>query len=464
MKIEIFKAYDIRGIYPKEINEEAAFKIGQAFYHFLLQTLKKKPSKILLARDNRLSSPSLAKSFSMGVRSQGGKIINLGIIPTPTFYFASWYLKADGGAMITASHNPPEFNGIKLVGKNAKPIAKGAGMEKIKSLVKKLPKISKIKKGKEEKKSILNEYLKFSFKFLDKRKVLPLKIVIDTANAVAGLWIPFLKRNLKQITFYHLFEKLDGRFPNHLPDPLKKENLKFLSEKVKEVKADFGVAFDGDGDRIIFVDENGNPVSGDIITALLSKIILEKNPGQKILYDIRSSKIVKETIEENGGKAYLCKTGHSFIKLKMAKYNIYFGGEVSGHYYLKDNHFMEMPLFVLFKVIEKLSEERKPFSQVLKPFQKYFSSGEINFEMEERREVVEALKKYFKKLPCKISTLDGVKAEFDDFWVLVRPSNTEPLLRLMVEAKSKEILDKKTKEMKALILKTQKEVIQSGQD
>jgi len=459
MKFEIFKAYDIRGIYPQEINEETAFKIGQAFYHFLLKDSKKKLLRILLARDNRLSSPSLAKGFSMGVKSQGGRIVNLGILPTPTFYFATWYLKADGGAMITASHNPPEFNGIKLVGKNAKPIAKGAGMEKIKNLVKKLPKITKISKGKEERKTILSKYLKFNFKFLDKSKLSPLKIVVDTANAVAGLWVPFLKRNLKKITFYHLFEKLDGTFPNHLPDPLKKENLRFLSAKVKEVKADFGVAFDGDGDRIIFVDENGNPVAGDVITAFVSEIILEKSPGEKILYDIRSSKIVKEVIERNGGKAYLCKTGHSFIKLKMAKYNIYFGGEVSGHYYLRDNHFMEMPLFVLFKVIERLSEKKKPFSQILKPFQKYFSSGEINFKMEERIKVVKALKEYFKKLPCKISTLDGIKAEFNDFWVLIRPSNTEPLLRLMVEAKNKEILDKKVDEMKELILKTQKEVI-----
>jgi len=452
MNPEIFKAYDIRGIYPDDLDKEAAYKIGRGLVVFLNKESKGR-KKIVVGRDNRLSSPLLARAIKEGIKKEGADVIDIGLSTTPMFYFAVKYLKADGGAMITASHNPPKYNGIKAVKKEGQNIAKGTGGEELKNIVLNEEFLEAKIKGKEKRVKVLSEYLKFNFKFIDDKKITPLKIVVDTANAVSSLLIPYFQKKFKKIKFYHLFSKLDGSFPNHDPDPLIKENLKTLTKEVTKRKADFGVAFDGDGDRIIFVDEKGKQIDGDIITALVAKIILEKRKGEKILFDIRSSKIVKETIKKFGGKPYISKTGHSFIKPKMLKYNIYFGGEVSGHYYLGENNAFETPLFVLFKVIEEISKEKKSFSEILKPFQKYVNSGEINFKIEDRKSAVKKVENYFKKIGLKISKLDGVKGEGKDFWCLVRPSNTEPLLRMVVEAENKKILKEKVKEIKNVILK-----------
>jgi len=452
MNPEIFKAYDIRGIYPDDLDKEAAYKIGRGLVVFLNKESKGR-KKIVVGRDNRLSSPLLARAIKEGIKKEGADVIDIGLSTTPMFYFVVKRLRADGGAMITASHNPPKYNGIKAVKKEGQNIAKGTGGEELKNIVLNEEFLEAKIKGKEKRVKVLSEYLKFNFKFIDDKKITPLKIVVDTANAVSSLLIPHLRKKLKKIKFYHLFSKLDGNFPNHDPDPLIKENLKALTKEVTKKKADFGVAFDGDGDRIIFVDEKGKQIDGDIITALVAKIILEKRKGEKILFDIRSSKIVKETIKKFGGKPYISKTGHSFIKPKMLKYNIYFGGEVSGHYYLGENNAFETPLFVLFKVIEEISKEKKSFSEILKPFQKYVNSGEINFKIEDRKSAVKKVENYFKKIGLKISKLDGVKGEGKDFWCLVRPSNTEPLLRMVVEAENKKILKEKVKEIKNVILK-----------
>lgn len=452
MNQEIFKAYDIRGVYQKDIDEDSAFKIGRGLVVFLES---KNPGKktIILGRDNRISSPALFKAFKDGVKKEGADVIDIGLTTTPMFYFASNYFKADGGAMITASHNPKEYNGFKVIKENSVNIGKEEGMEELAEIVKEEKFSEGKKKGEEKREEILSQYLKFNFSFLQKDKISPLKIVIDTANATSSPLIDYFKKEFNQIEFYHLFPELDGSFPNHEPDPIIAENLKELIGEVKEKKADLGVAFDGDADRIVFVDENGDNIDGDLITALLSKIILREEKGAKILADISSSRIVEDTVKENGGKFYLSKTGHSYIKPMMAENNIYFGGEKSGHYYLGKNHNFETPLFVLFKIIEELSRVKKSFSEIISLFKKYVNSGEINFKIEDRKSALKEIENYFNSKNYKISKIDGIKAERENFWCLVRPSNTEPLLRTIVEARNKEVISREIEGIKKILSK-----------
>ncbi|HOK35567.1 MAG TPA: phosphomannomutase/phosphoglucomutase [Candidatus Pacearchaeota archaeon] len=449
MNPEIFKAYDIRGIYKKDFDTKTAFKIGQAFSEFLKNN-KRTPLTIIVGRDNRLSSASLAKAVKNGLKLQGSNVIDIGLSSTPMFYFGVNFLKADGGIMITASHNPPEYNGFKLVREEAIPISGDTGIEEIKKMIL-LDNFKKRKPGTESRKNILNEYIKFNLKFLDSQKVSSLKIVVDTANAVSSTLIPKIATKIKKIKFYHLFSDLDGHFPNHNPDPLVKENLVYLQKEVLKRKADFGVGFDGDGDRVIFVDEKGKAISGDLITALMAKIILREKPGEKILYDVRSSKIVPEVIKENKGIPIPSRVGHSFVKATMRQENIIFGGELSGHYYFRENHFCETPFFVLFKIIEEISFQKQHFSKIIKPFQKYAYSGEINFEIEDKKGTIKKIEEHFRDKNCKISRLDGTKIDFGDWWFLIRPSNTEPLLRLIVEAKDQKTLKEKIKEVEKII-------------
>ncbi len=439
----IFRAYDIRGIYPKELNEDAAYFIGQAFVKFL----GKKNLKIVVGRDNRISSPPLFKALSKGIISQGGSVIDIGLSTTPMLYFAVAHYKYDGGIEISASHNPPQYNGFKLVKEKAIPISEKTGLKEIKKIIQRA-KFKKGERSKIRKKKILSDYLKFNLREININRLKPLKIVVDTANAAPGILIPYLERKLP-IQIYSLFEKLDGNFPNHFPNPLIKENLKSLRKEVKTKKVDLGVAFDGDGDRIIFVDENGKIISGDLITALISILILKKNPGAKILYDIRSSRAVREFVKENQGRPVVWRVGHSFIKEKMRRENIIFGGEFSGHYYLKKHYFSEAPFFVLFKILETLSETKKNLSQLIKPLERYFCSGEINFKVKDKKKTLKLLEKKYQK--GEISHLGGLRIDFKDWWFLARPSGTEDLLRLIIEAETKKLMIKKKKELTKLI-------------
>ncbi len=443
----IFKANDIRGVYPQEINEKTAYFIGKASCVFYRRLYKKNP-QIILGNDNRLSSPYLKRGFKKGFLEEGGNIIEIGLSTTPLMYFSTIISRADGGVEITASHNPPKFNGFKLVKRNAKPIYEKSGLKEIQKIFQKKD-FKKRKKGKIIKKSFLKEYIKFNLNFL-REKTLPFTIVVDTANAAASFLIKPILEKIKGLKVYHLFSKLDGSFPNHEPDPLKKENLKALKKEVKEKKADLGVAFDGDGDRIIFIDEKARIISGDLITALVALSLLEEKRGIKILYDVRSSRAVEQAIKKAGGEPVVWKVGHSFIKEKMRKENIIFGGELSGHYYLKENQFCEAPFFVLFRILEEMKRKKKKLSQLVQPLKKYAFSGEINFEVEDTQKVLEKIEKIFSK-KGKISKLDGVRVDFKDWWFLVRASKTEPLLRLIVEAKNKKILKEKVKLLKKLI-------------
>ncbi len=444
MKINpnIFRAYDIRGTYPDEINENVAYLIGRAFVYFL----KKKKPTIVVGQDNRISSPILFQGLTRGLLDGGAKIFDIGLVTTPMLYFACAHYKYDGGIQISASHNPPQYNGFKLVRERAIPISSKSGLREILRLTNKTD--QRVKKGSIIKKNVLEDYLNFNFRNF-KKEFRSLKIVIDTANAAGGILIPHLKKRLR---IYSLFEKLDGSFPNHSPDPLKKENLKFLQKEIKKRKADFGVAFDGDGDRICFVDEKGQIISGDLIFALLAEVILKENPGKKILYDIRSSNIVPETIKKEGGIPIVSRIGHSFIKEKMRTKEVFFAGELSGHYYHQDHYFCETPLFVLFKIIETISERRKPLSKLIQPYRKYFQSGEINFKVKDKKKILENLEKVFAG-KGKITKIDGLRVDFPDWWFLARPSGTEDLLRLSLEAKTKKLLKKKKKELTFLISK-----------
>ena len=437
MNPNIFKAYDIRGVFSQDFNEESAYFIGRAFVDFLGLN----NPKIVIGRDNRSSSPKIFKYLVKGIVEGGGTVLNIGIVTTPLFYFSVVNLKADGGINITASHNPSKYNGFKITRERAMPVSGDSGLHEIKKIALS-GKFKKKGKGRIVNKNITEAYVEFNLKSFKLKKQKPLKIVIDTANAVSGILIPkfFEKTNHKII---HLYAKQDGSFPNHNPDPLIKDNLKVLIKEVKKRKANLGVAFDGDGDRIFFIDEKGKVISGDLITALMTDLILKKKSGQKIIYDIRSSNVIKEIAKENKGKAIGGRIGHSLIKESMRKDNVVFAGELSGHYYFKEHYFCEAPFIVLFSILEELFKKNTVLSELIKPYKRYYHSGEINFEVKDKKRILKDLEKKFKN-KGKMLKIDGLRIDFNDWWFLVRPSNTEPVIRLVLEAKDKKTLEQKT--------------------
>ncbi len=446
---EIFRAYDIRGLYPQDLNEEVAFLVGQAFVDFLEKIEAKRSGKlkIVIGRDNRLSSPILHKNLIKGILDRGADIIDLGTVTTPIFYFAVAHYHYDGGIMITASHNPRQYNGFKIVRKGSVPVSEASGLKEILKIIQAGFHKSK-RRGKLVRAGnrVVKDYLKFNLKGFNKDNFKSFKIVIDTANAVSGMAVTETFKNLP-CKIIHLFKKADGRFPNHEPNPLIEDNLKQLKLEVLRQKADFGVAFDGDGDRIFFVDENGRTINSSVITAFLAVPILRDHPGEKIIYDVRSSRIVEETIKKNGGWPIVYCVGHSFIKEKMRKDNVLFGAEFAGHYYHRDHYFCEAPFFVLFTVLKELG--KKPFSQMIAPYQKYYHSGEINLKISDKKTALSRLKKQY--VSGHLIEIDGLKVDYPDWWFLARASNTEPVLRLIIEAKTKELLDKKKAELLAII-------------
>jgi phosphomannomutase len=460
MKINsnIFRAYDIRGIFPRDINEETAFFIGQAFAEFLKKTNKSKELKVAISRDCRVSSPILFRGLSKGILSSGVDIVNIGLATTAMLYFAVAHYKLEGGIEITASHNPLEYNGFKIVRETSFPVGSDNGLKEIEMLAQKFQeqKITIVgkKQGRISKKNASSDYIKFNLRDINLKKVKPLKLVVDTANGISGVIVPKIleKINLK---IHYLFLKLDGNFPNHSPDPTKEENLGFLKKEVKRKKADLGVAFDGDGDRIVFVSEKGEMVLPDIIFALVSSHILKSNPGEKILYTIASSNIVRDTIKNSGGIPIMSPVGYTFIKEKMRKENIIFAGEYSSHYYPRNHYFSEAPFFVLFKILEIISESGEKFSEIISRYQRYFYSGNIFFKTqgedfdEKKKKILCELEKKYKY--GKILKIDGIRIDFPDWWFLLRPSNTEPFLKLIVEAKTKELMLGKKKELTKLI-------------
>lgn len=427
----IFRDYDIRGIYPAQINEEVYFILGQAIAAYFQTT------PLAVGYDTRLSSKKLFKALTNGIRNQGSDVIDLGLISTEMHYFASGYYKFPVDIIISASHNPPEYNGLKIVKKNAVPIHGLSGLPEIKKLAfeQKFPHAKKY--GSIEKKHILDDWIRHALSFIDIKKLKNLKVVVDSGNGMGGIsWQKII--NKLPVEIIPKFFTLDGRFPNHLPDPSVEKNLTALKKDTIKEKADLGFALDGDADRLFVVDNQGKTLSGSITTAILAKHLLKKHGPSTLLYSITCSRIVPETIEENHGKAEPVRVGHSFIKIEMRKRKALFAGEHSGHFYFRDNFSADSSLIAGLLFLEYLSQENKPLSSIRKKFEKYYSSGEINFTVTDSGKIMDYFSNLFRSQ--KISTIDGLSVYFSDWWFNVRTSKTEPLIRLNLEAKSTKIL------------------------
>lgn len=443
MNPKIFKAYDIRGVYPEDLNEDAAYKIGAAFALFIKKASGKDNPQIVVGRDGRKSSEPLSKELKRGLVGQGADVIDIGLSATPTLYFAVSHYKSDGGINVTASHNPKQYNGFKMVREMAIPLSKEKGIEEIKEMVLAGNFIRSEKKGRMEERSIDEEYISDNSVPDD----FDFKVVVDTGNSASGILVPQI---LKNTNLVHIFSEIDGDFPNHEPDPTKEENTEILRRKVIEEGADLGIALDGDGDRMVFFDEKGQMIPPDFILTLVASSILKENPGKKVLYDIRSSNIVREMIEKMGGEAVPSKIGHSYIKEAMREKDIELGGEYTGHYYSKNNgDYFETPYFMLFSVMREMKRIGKPLSELIKPFRVYFHSSEIAFKTEESAEIIKRAEEKYKD--GKMLTIDGLRVDFEDWWFLLRASNTEPILKLVVEAKTEKLMKEKAEEIGKLV-------------
>jgi phosphomannomutase len=445
---KIYKAYDIRGIYPDQLDEEIIFKIGRAY----ADLLRKENDKltILVGRDMRISSPKLTEYLIKGLIEQGVDVIDIGLSSTPTLYFGVSYLSTDGGMQVSASHNPKEYNGVKIVRKKAFPVGYDSGIDLIEQMVSKNEFVTSTTKGTvSNQEKILEKETEFCLNYTNPGKLKSFKVVADAANAMGGLYLSELFDRLPCELIKMNFD-LDGTFPAHEADPFKEENVADLKKEVIKESADLGIATDGDGDRIFFIDNEGQSVEPAILRAILSKIVLEEKPGATICYDIRPGKITRDIIEQYGGKPIVTKVGHSLIKEQAIKENAAFAGESSGHFFYNTEMGMfEMPMVVILKLLEEISKSGRSLSEIVHPLRKYSHSGEINSTVQDKNAKMKEIAEYFKD--GRISWIDGVTVEYEDFWFNVRPSNTEPLLRLNLEAISDEVMSKRLEEVLKLI-------------
>ena len=434
----IIKAYDVRGLVNKQLTPDLAFAIGSSFATYLQE--EREPSTIVIGEDMRPSSPTLAKAFSDGATSQGMDVIRIGLASTDMLYFASGHLNLPG-AMFTASHNPAAYNGIKLCKSQARPIGQESGLLRIKDLVISGIPITNRPVGKERSENLLDAYVNFLVSLFDLSEVSrKLKVVIDAGNGMAGYTAPAVmaKLNVEVIPMY--FE-LDGNFPNHEANPIEPNNLKDLQKKVKAVKADIGLAFDGDADRCFLIDEKGDLVSPSALTALIAVRELKRKPGSNIIYNLISSKAVPEVIEENGGIPIRSRVGHSYIKKLMAESGAIFGGEHSGHFYFSDFWRADSGMLAALFALTELGSSKKTLSSLLAPYNRYFASGEINTEVKDIPSKLQLIRDTYGK-DHEIDELDGITISGDKYWFNVRASNTEPLLRLNVEGQTQGLMEK----------------------
>lgn len=444
----IFKAYDIRGVYPTELNEENIVPIVRAIYAFL------HPRTIVVGTDMRISSPSLTKVAIETLVTLGANVIDIGVISTPTFYFSVFHYKYDAGIQITASHNPKQWNGMKIVmqGPNGLiKIGKSTGLETIKKIA--IENVTKefpngngtvIKKD-----NVISDEVTKTFEMVGNPTIKPFTIVADAANAMGGQYVQALCEKLSMIKLIQMNFKLDGTFPVHQPDPLQKETLVDLQKRVVAEKADLGLAPDGDGDRLFFIDEKGNIVPPTIITSIVTKALLSKHKGEKILVDIRYLLTPKKIVEENNGEMLVTKVGHAYITESMNKTNAIFAGESSAHYFFRDSGNAEAQMPIILFVLQALTEANKPFSEIIEDYRRSFESGEINVTTGNSITILEAAKNKYKD--GEISTMDGVAIDYPTWRFSMRISNTEPLLRLNVESYQKETMEEKRDELVALI-------------
>jgi phosphomannomutase len=430
----IFKSYDLRGIYPTQLNETVAYQIGRCFVPLLAA------KTIAIGRDMRTSSDALFESLANGAVDAGAHVVDIGMVSTDALYFAVGKYGYDGGIMITASHNPAEYNGMKFTRASAQAISLDTGLSTIRDQIvaNQLPPLA-LTKGKIVKENILGSFANHCLSFIDSAKLKPFKIAIDAGNGMAGLTVPQVFQHLP-CEIIPLYFEPDGRFPNHPANPLEPENIRELQQCVKDNGCDLGIAFDGDADRMFIVDERGSLVGGDIITALVAINTLHHHPGCKILYNIICSKTVKEAIAKHGGDPYRSPVGHSIIKNMMREHDITFGGEHSGHFYFKDNWYADSGMIALLQCLEVFSQSGKTVSETIAPIDTQFRSGEINSTVKNAAEKLKELESCF--ADAEIDFFDGLTITYPDWWMNVRASNTEPLLRLNVEANAKSLMEK----------------------
>jgi phosphomannomutase len=438
----IFKAYDIRGTYPDQVNEDVAYKVGRALVEHL------RPESVVVGRDMRTSSPGLWGALTRGITEGGVDAVDIDLVSTDCLYFTVGKYGYDAGVMITASHNPPQYNGFKMCKKDAVPLSGESGIEQLKQLVLKNDFPSAEKVGNVNRRDVDEAYVKHILSFVNLEKIRPFRIVIDAGNGMAGKIVPKLFSHLP-CELIPMFFELDGSFPHHLASPIEPENIAPLRERVLEEKADLGAAFDGDADRMFLVDEKANPLGGDVVTALVAKNLLRKEKGATILYNLICSKAVPEVIQREGGKPIRTRVGHALIKPLMKKHNAVFGGEHSGHFYFRNNWFADSGLIALLVSLELISEESRPLSTLVRSIDPYFRSGEINSQVDDIPQKLQKIEQHYPH--GKIDHLDGLTVDFQHWWFNVRPSNTEPLLRLNVEAISQRVLKQKTEALLRLI-------------
>jgi phosphomannomutase len=443
----IFKAYDVRGLYPAEVNEEAARQIGRGFVAYL------DAKRIAVSRDMRVSSPSVAAAFIEGAREQGADVVDYGMLATDMMYFAVARDGHDGGAQITASHNPKQYNGIKLVRREAFPLSGEAGLAEIRDMIVAgtLP-APAAKPGSISQMDVVDDYVKHVMSFIDPSIVKPFNVVLDAGSGMGGLVAPRLFDLLPCRTTRLCFE-IDGTFPNHEANPLIEENRVDITERVLRERADIGIAWDGDADRCFFIDGTGEFIAGDFVTALLAEAFLLRYPGAKVVYDVRASYAVKDTVERYGGTALMNRVGHAFFKRRMREEGAIFGGEVTGHYYFRDNFFADNGFIPALLMLELMSRKGQTLHELLAPLRtKYFISGEINTKMPDMHivdEKIHALNARY--ADAKTYTMDGVSVEYPEWHFNVRASNTEPLIRLNLEATTQEMMEKKRDEVLTFI-------------
>ncbi len=442
MKIDstIFKAYDIRGIYGDNLTDDLIKSIGNNFASQMDE------QTIIIGRDMRLSSENIFNALAEGIKKTGKNVIDIDLVSTDTTYFASGFL-GHPSIMITASHNPSEWNGFKMTFANAKPF----GQEEIQDLKTKIENDEYIETGNDgqiESIDAIPDYIKKALNFIRTKNFKPLKIVVDAGNGMAGKIVPLFFSSLP-CKIIPLYFELDGAFPNHQPNPIESKNLIDLQKTVLKEKADFGMAFDGDADRVFFINEKAQIIKGDIIVSVLAEYFLKNNPKEKIIYDLRCSHDVPETIKKNNGQPIISKVGHSFIKKLMRETSAIFGGELSGHYYYRDNYMVDSGIITALIMTEIISLSNKKLSDLLVSYSNYYNIEETNFKVNDKEKKLNQLKEKYKD--GQQNELDGLTVEYKNWWFNVRPSNTEPFLRLNLEAKTKKLMEEKKEEIIKLI-------------
>ncbi len=439
----IFKSYDVRGIYPDQLNDDLAYKIGRCFVPLL------EAKNVAVGRDMRESGESLFEAFARGACEAGGDVLDVGRVSTDALYFAVGKYKLDGGVMITASHNPAGYNGMKFTRSQAQAISLDTGLAQIRDWIASgtLPPAARAR-GQITRREILDEFAAHCLSFIDPVQIKPFKIAIDAGNGMAGETVPHVFKHLP-CEVVPLYFELNGSFPNHPASPIEPENMADLQAAVRKHGCDLGAAFDGDADRMFIVDEKGDLIDGSTVTALVALNTLKRHPGSKILYNLICSRSVPELIKANGGIPIRSQVGHSLIKHTMREQDVIFGGEHSGHFYFRDNWYADSGMIALMQCLELFSEANKPVSEFITPIDTRFRSGEINTEVKNVQGKMREIEEFYKG--AQVDHLDGITISYPDWWLNVRPSNTEPLLRLNVEGDTRELMQKHRDEALRLI-------------